>query len=249
MGKETGIGNACYVEGRDLSGETQSFTLGGQKNMQNSTTIRQPAMDRLGLRPDGSFSYETLFDPAVGHAHAYLSTLPTTDALTMVAHRETLGAPAWNMYVKQINYDPNVQADGSLLFKVDGQSSKGTFWDPGNLLTAGMRTDTAATNGLSYDLLAAKAFGLQAYLHVFAFTGTTCTIKLQGSSDNAVGDPFADITGGGFTAVTGGAPFGERITTARNLAVERYIRVITTGTFTSITFAVAVVVNDVNVLV
>lgn len=249
MSKEHGIGNALYVEGRDLSGETQTWSISGQKNMQNVTTIRQPAYDRLALLPDGAFSYETLLDPAVGKSHAYLSTLPTTDALTLLAHRESIGAPAWNMYCKQINYDPTRGNDASLLFKVDGQSSKGTFWDVGNLLTAGMRVDTAATNGVSYNLGAPKAFGLQAYLHVFAFTGTTCTVKLQGSSDNGAGDAFADIVGGGFTAVTGGAPFGERITTARNLAVEQYIRVITTGTFTSITFAVSVVVNDINVVV
>jgi hypothetical protein len=250
MSKEHGLGNALYVEGRDLSGETQTWGLSGSKSMQNATTLRQLAFDRLGLLSDGSFNYETLFDPAVGKSHTYLATLPVTPALVTVCHRETLGAPTWSMYCNQINYDPTEQQDKSLLFKVDGQGTKGTFWDPGVLVTPGMRTDVTATNGLSVDLgVAAHAFGLQAYLHVFAFVGTTCTIKLQGSSDNAVGDPFADITGGGFTAVTGGAPLSERITTARNLVLERYIRVITTGTFTSITFAVSVVVNDVNVVV
>jgi len=248
-GKDHGIGNALYVEGHDLSGETQTWTISGQKKMQNVTNIRQAAFDRLALIPDGSFNYESLFDPAVGHSHAYLSTLPTTDALTLLAHRETIGAPAWNMYCKQIDYNPSRNTDGALLFKVAGQSSKGTFWDVGNMLTNGMRVDVAATNGASFNFGAANAFGLQAYLHVFAFTGTTCTVKLQHSSDNGGTDPFADIAGGAFTAITGGAPYGERLTTARNLAVKQYLRVVTTGTITSVTFAVAAVVNTINVAV
>jgi hypothetical protein len=53
-------------------------------------------------------------------------------------------------------------------------------------LTAAPRTDTTATNGTSYDFgTGSTAFGLQAYLQVLSFTGTSCTIKLQESSDNA----------------------------------------------------------------
>src|SRR5262245_51542877 len=152
--------------------------------MQDVTNIRQLAHDRLGLLPDGAISYQSILDPDPGLSHAYLSTLPTTDSLITLCHRETLGAVHWSMYNKQINYDPTRPNDASLLFKVDGQSSKGTFWDSGLLLTAGKRTDTSATNGASVDFGQANLFGLQAYLHVFAFTGTNCTITIQSSSDN-----------------------------------------------------------------
>jgi|SRR5882762_1799562 len=245
---EHGLGNALYVAGRDLSGETQKWQIGGTKGMQDSTTLRMKAFDRLGLLPDGDFNYETLLDNTAGHAHVYLATLPVTDELTTLCHRETLGAVAFNLFTKQLNYDPTRGNDGSLLFKVDGKSSKGSFWDNGNLLTAGMRIDTTATNGASVDFTVPNVFGLQAYLHVFAFTGTNCTIALQGSTDNGGGDPFATFTGSTFTVVTA-APTSERITTARNGAVKRYLRVVTTGTFTSITFAVSVVVNTINVLI
>ncbi|WP_372352624.1 hypothetical protein [Streptomyces sp. KL116D] len=89
----------------------------------------------------------------------------------------------------------------------------------------------------------AANFGLQAYLHVFAFTGTSVTVKLQESSDNGVGDPWADVTGGAFTAAT--AIGAQRIETARGLTVKRYLRAVSTGTFTSATFAVSVNRNDV----
>ena len=36
----------------------------------------------------------------------------------------------------------------------------------------------------------------------------------------------------------------ERIATANNLTVERYLRVVTSGTFSSVSFAVVIVRND-----
>lgn len=248
MAKEHGLGNACYISGRDISGDTQTWQLGGQKPMQNTTTLRMLAFDRKGLIPDSSFGYETLLDDDPESAHAYLSTLPYTDELVSVLHRETLGAVNWNMYTKQLNYNSNRGNDGSLLFKTDASSSKGTYWDSGVNLTPGIRTDTAATDGASVDFGAANSFGLQAYLHVFEFTGTDCTIALQSSSDDGAGDAFAAFAGSTFTQVTAG-PTHERITTARDGAVERYLRVATSGTFTSIDFAVMVVVNTTEVLV
>lgn len=248
MAKEHGLGGGLYVGGHDLSGETQTWNISGSKGMQNVTTIRQLAFDRNGLIPDGAFGYETIFDPDEGKSHEYLSTLPTTDQLVTLVHRESLGSPAANMFVKQINYDPTRGNDGALLFKTDSSSSKGTFWDWGRLLTPGMRVDTAVTNGASIDTSAAHAFGLQAYLHVFELDGDDVTVTLQSSSDNGAGDAFAAFTGSAFTQVTA-APAFERITTARNGAVERYLRAVTSGTFTSVTFAVTVVVNDTLVVI
>ena len=76
-------------------------------------------------------------------------------------------------------------------------------------------------------------------------TGTNATFTIQSSSDDGAGDAFAAVTGGAFTQVTGVG--WERIQTARALAIERYLRVAVTGTFTSVTFAVIVVRNPVTV--
>lgn len=140
---------------------------------------------------------------------------------------------------KQVNYDPTRAADGSLTIQVQAQSTDyGLQW--GKQLTAGKRTDTAATNGTGVDFGAAWTNGLQAFLHVFSFTGTSVTVKLQESSDNGAGDAWADVTGGGFTAATGRT--AQRI--AKTGSGERYLRVVTTGTFSSAVFAVTVVVNS-----
>jgi hypothetical protein len=79
---------------------------------------------------------------------------------------------------------------------------------------------------------------------VFSVAGTSVTVKLQESSDNGT-DPWADVTGGGFAAATPAAsPQCQRIETANDLTVERYLRVVTTGTFTSAIFAVCIVKNE-----
>lgn len=103
-------------------------------------------------------------------------------------------------------------------------------------------------NGTAY-LSNQTLFGAQAYLHVIGFTGTDATVKLQHSSDNGGTDAYADITGGGFTAVTTG-PQAQRIQTTRALPIKRYLRVVTTTSagFTSLEFLVAVVRNETEVL-
>src|SRR3546814_6741489 len=103
------------------------------------------------------------------------------------------------MVGKQIDYAPNRGDEGSRLFTV-GIQANGFGLDWCRQLTAGKRTDTAATNGASIDTLASAAFGFQAYLQVFSFTGTSVTVTLEDSADNV---SFAAITSGAFTAATG----------------------------------------------
>lgn len=79
-----------------------------------------------------------------------------------------------------------------------------------------------------------SAFGAQAYLQVTGFTGTSVTVAVQDSADNST---FTAVTGLTFTAVTA-APAWQRLATAGNATLRRYVRVATTGTFSSATFAV-----------
>lgn len=80
-------------------------------------------------------------------------------------------------------------------------------------------------------------FGAQAYLQVTKFTGTSVTVTVQHSPDNATWSTLA-----AFTAVTA-APAFQRV--AATGTVGRYLRVITTGTFTAASFGCAVNVNPV----
>jgi hypothetical protein len=247
VSKESGLGNALYVGGFDLSGETKTWDVSGGPAMIDQTTIRLSAMARIGGLLSGKVSYTTVFDPLAA-THLHLSTLPRASEVLMLAWRETLGAPVACCQTKQIGYDPTRAESGDVTFKVEAESdTTGVDWAV--LATPGLRTDVAATNGASIDhgSVPAGSWGLQAYLNLTAFTGTNITIKLQGSSDDGAGDAFADIAGGSFGAFT--AVGSAKLATSRTLAVERYLRVATTGTFTSATFAVGVSINDTAVTV
>lgn len=242
MAKESGLGAQFYMDEYDLSNDTNA--LGGISkaiNLIEMTGIDKSAIERKAGQLTGNMQITTYMNPT--NAHAAYSPLPRADRQLSYFHRPTLGAPVASMIAKQTGYDPSRGANGEFTAAVNADSN--AWWlDWGYALTAGKRTDTAATNGTGVDFQiqgAPASFGLQAYLHVFAFTGTSATIKLQGSSDNGAGDAFADITGGGFTLVTGVTK--ERIQTARDQAIERYIRVVTTGTFSSLVFAVQATVN------
>ncbi|MFI9154488.1 hypothetical protein [Streptomyces sp. NPDC053367] len=256
MTKRSGLAQNFYLGGYNLSGDTGAGNDigGGLAGTQDVTGIDKSAFERIGLLRDGRLSWTAFFNPEKAtdipgttedRAHTVLSSLPTTDRHMMWATGTSIGSPAACMVAKQIDYNPTRAADGSLTISVSAQANAyGLEW--GDLLTAGVRTDTTATNGSSLDLgTGSTAFGLQAYLHVFAFTGTSVTVKLQESSDNGGADAWADVTGGAFTAATGIT--AQRIQTGRTQTVERYLRVVTTGTFTNAKFAVAVIRNDVRV--
>lgn len=243
MAKQSGLGDNLYVAGRDLSGDIGSIGgISGGPAALEVTGIDKSAYERLGGVRDGSLEYTAFFNDAVGQAHPTLAALPTADQIVSYLRGTTLGNAAASMVGKQIGYDGARNENGSLTFKVQALANGfGVEW--GRMLTAGKRTDGGAANGTGVDAGASSAFGLQAYLHVFAFTGTSVTIKLQESSDNAVGDPYADVVGGAFSLVNT-APVSERIATAGNLTVERWLRVVTTGTFSNLVFAVLVARND-----
>ena len=238
MAKQTGLGDNFFIAGYNLSGDVGSVdAISSPMGVLEATAINKSAVERLpGLR-DGMVEFSTYFNPTALQEHAALKTLPRTDTVVTYARGTTIGNPSAAMVGKQIDYAPSRGDDGSLVFKVSAQAN-GFGLDWGRQVTAGVRSDTTATNGAALDLgTGTLSFGLQAYLQVFSFTGTSVTIKLQGSSDNGA-DAYADITGGAFTTVT--ARTSERIQTSRTLAVERFIRVVTTGTFSQCSFAVMV---------
>lgn len=252
MAKRGGLGQRLFVHGSDISTGVQDFSdTGAGWTPLPSTDITQLAVAReIGGQRDGRMGMNNFFDPAAGAAHDVLSALPTTDViLTWVCDVSVLGAPAFSLIGKQVDYNPTRAQDGSFLFATNALGNGyGGEW--GETLTLGKRTDTGATSGSGVDFDAATDFGLTAYLHVVSFTGTDATVKLQQSSDNGVGDAWADVVGGGFTQITGGAPKALRLQTARDLAVERYLRAVTvtTGGFSDLQFVVSVTKPDHEVL-
>lgn len=234
MTKESGLGDNFYIGGYNISGDVGSIkNLACPMAVLPVTGIDKLAYERIGGRHDGAMSFVTWFNPAAAPAaHGVLKGLPTADVVCTYNHGSTLGNVAAAMVGKQLNYDPSRGEDGSLTFGVDVVAN-GYGLDWGQQLTAGIRTDTAATNGSSIDTVSSQTFGLQAYLQVFSVTGTSVTVSIEDSANNIA---FATVSGATFAAVNGAAVSGQRI--AVTGTVRQYLRVVTTGTFSNAQFAV-----------
>lgn len=243
MAKQSGLGANYYLDQFDLSNDSNAFgNIKKSLSPIEMTGIDKAAVERIAGDLDSEMKWVSFFNPT--NAHAGLSTLPRTDRQTSYFHRATLGAPVASQLGKQVGYDGKRDADGKLMFDIDAPGNA-TWLDWGWALTAGKRTDGTATNGTGVDLnslgfgfTTSASFGAQMYLHVFGFTGTSVTIKVQDSADNI---SFADLTGGTFTVVS--AVGKERIATGPTQTVRRYLRVATSGTFSNVVFAVQATVN------
>jgi len=245
MGKEGGLGDLCFVDGTDLSGDVGSVGgISGGNTPLLVTGISQLAAARIGGQRDGKMDFNSWFNAAAGQEHPTLSTLPTADRIVSYWHGSALGNPCASMVAKQVNYDMTRGSDGALSLAVSAVANGfGLEW--GTQVTAGKRSDSTATSpatGVDFTTVS-TSFGWQAYLHVFSFTGTSVTVTLQDSADNSA---FAGFTGSAFVAAT--AVGAQRLAGTSAATVRRYIRVITTGTFSQATFAVEFVRNDVSVV-
>ena len=245
MAKTSGLGDALHIAGFDASGDIQQLQqIGGGPALLDVTGINKSAYERIGGLRDGRMEITTYFNhiAVTGGTHEKLAALPRTDVILTYCRGTVLGNPAASLVGKQVNYDPTRGTDGMLTFSVSAQSNAyGIEW--GQQLTAGIRTDTAATNGTGVDTAASASFGGQAYLQVFSFTGTDATVKIQDSADNVT---FADVAGLAFTQTTT-APGAQRIAISNTSTIRRYVRAttVTTGGFTSLAFAVNLVKNQV----
>lgn len=249
MAKTTGLGNQFAVGGYDLGGDVQTLSRvgGGPSSPLDGTDITKSAKARIcsalaadgvaaGLY-DGAMEASVFFNPAANASHSQFAALPTASTLFTFAQNAAAGAACANLVAKQVDYAGARGADGSFMFAVSAQESDGIPLEWGVNLGAWGQSQGGAGNVASVDLGSASpgAYGAVFHLHVFSFTGTSVTFKVQESSDNAVGDAFADVVGGGFSAVSA-AHAWQRIETGA-INVERYLRVVSTGTFSAVTFA------------
>jgi hypothetical protein len=246
MGKTTGLGDNLYVGGYNLSGDIGSLSkISGPQKTIEITGIDKLAYERAGGQRDGFISFNAYFNASVGQAHPVLSALPTADVVASYFRGTAIGNATASVVGKQINYNGKRTNDGALILDVDVEANSfGLEW--GEQLTAGRRTDSSATNGTSWDYLAPTSFGWQAYLHVFAFTGTDVTVTIEDSANNIA---FAGFTGSAFTQITT-APTTQRLVGAANATVRQYVRAVTSTSagFSSLTFAVMFVKNSVSVV-
>jgi hypothetical protein len=241
IAKQSGLGDAFFVGGYDLSNDTASLDeIGGGPALIDVTGIDKSAYERIGGLRDGRIEWTSHFNDATDKQHLALRGLPTTDRHIMYFRGTTLGNPVAALVGKQLNYDWTRADDGKITAKIRAEANGyGLEW--GQSLTAGKRTDSTGTNGTSIDTTASASFGAQAYLQVFSLTGTNVIVTIEDSADNV---SFAAVTGLTFTSVTA-APASERLATSNTATIRRYIRATTSGTFSSATFAVMINKNEI----
>lgn len=237
MTKRSGLGMGAVYGGFDLANDIGSLTINGGPALMERTGIDKSGIERIGGLLDGAIDFGAFFNDATARAHPVFSAITAADRQMVVFLASTIGASAACMVGKQLDYAGTRGADGALDFAVPHPANGyGLEWC--ELLTAGIRTDTTATNGTSLDGTVAAApstTGWAAYLQVLDLTGTNVIVTLEDSANNT---DFATFTGSAFTSVTTDRGV-QRLAGAAGSSVRRYVRAVTSGTFTSAPFIVA----------
>lgn len=170
-----------------------------------------------GLRTDTTATNGTGLDQGAGFStpSVPLSGTPVTNTSPLPATVVVSGGTGTNVAINGVN--------------------QGTF-DGTYTIVSGATITLTYSVAPTWTWTLQSAFGAQAYLQVTAFSGTSVTAAVQDSAD---GTSYSAVTGLTFTAATA-APYTQRLATAGNATIRRYLRVSTTGTFASATFAVVV---------
>ena len=211
-----------YFNSFSFSKETNaiSTTMFGDDNESYISGIDTASLDLTGLFDGGTDANDEELTNAFG--------VTTATPLSIFQNGTTAGQPCVLLDSKIQNYT----IDSSVSEAV-GISSNFTGNDFGRGLSLYALTNTSATaNTTAVDFGSSTTFGGQAFLHCTAHSSANIAVKLQSSADNA---SFADVTAGGFTAITGTT--SERI--APTGTINRYVRLVITVTSGSATFQVS----------
>ena len=230
MAKTSGLNVRCYVAGYDISGDANSLDgVGYTQNLMETTAINSEATSRITGLVDGVLGVNVFFEASSEHA-ALLSSnkLPTGDRNVLVPMGSAVGDAGIGLVSKQANYDVSQGGPSAPITAKASFNANGYAPEFGVMLTAHDDTHSSASNGTSVDNSASSASGGAGYLQAFSLSSGTPVVKIQHSSDNS---SFSDLIT--FTAST--AISSEYLTVSGT--VNRYIRVISTGTFSNLNFA------------
>ena len=232
MAKQTGLGDAFYIDGHDLSGDVTSVdTIATRKAVLDTPVLNQSGMVRLAGMGDGEISFTSWFDDGTNLLHDAVSGLPTTDVTAMYCRGTAADSPTAMLVAKQINYDYTRGTDKSLSAVVQCLGNgNGIEW---GVLFAAEATQSSAGSTSSKDDGASTSNGLAAVLQITDINSGTPTFKIQDSPNDS---DWTDLVS--FSAVANGnEPSAERVSVTGT--VNRYLRITSTGTFSNAKFIVA----------
>lgn len=228
-------GNAAtlLVGAFNLSTYFRRVTVNREKALLETSVYGDTARKFIeGLRR-GGLTMSGLYEPTDDTQDEQLNAAFTASAITVITfgpQASTIGNIAYVCRAWAPSYGIDAPLEDVIAVDADVEGdSDGVL--RGHWLH-NLSAKTAATSGAGVDNTAGSTLGGRANLHVTAFTGTSATIKVQDSTDDV---SYADVTGGGFTAVSGATSESISMTGT----VRRYARYDLSGVFTSVTFAVA----------
>lgn len=229
-----GHGKACdvYVNGRDLGPYFKSASPSLAAQAVESTTFGKNSKTYIAGLKEHKLSLAGFFDGTTSAVDDILQTAlgVNSDQLVVVypVGDTAIGDIGYAMRAKETGYGVTAPVEGL----VDVSAEFVGCDDIDRVISLHvMGAETTATSGSSVDNSSGTTDGGAAHLHVTAFSGTSITVKVEHSTDNAA---WSDLIT--FTAATA-AGTSERGTSSGT--VNRYVRATWTGTFSSATFHLA----------
>lgn len=235
--KQTGIGDRLLVAGYDISGDVGAVSrIGSSSEVLDVTAISAAARERVYGIADGEISFSAFWNAAPAGEHQVLRAKGAGRIVTYL--RGTgLGAPAACMDAAQVSYDLTREAGGALTASIQCLARERAI-DWGVQLTPGGRTDASAASGAGVDNGQSTATGWAAYLHVLALGSGAPTVVIEQSDDGGGSDPWAALPGATFTGLAAGNAYLLR-SASLTAPVKRWLRVVSSGTFSGLTYVVA----------
>lgn len=233
MSKVSSNSTKIWLDGWDLTGYLNAAELDIKQMVPSVQCFGDVGPKRIVDTYDSSQKLGGFFDAAANaidpDVFAMLSTIPD-HALTLSFGAALEGSIAYTVAVQLTDEKIAVKVGQAILLDF-GTVESATLSRAVVFRSAAL---SAAGNGAGQDQGVSNAGQLYAvHFHLFAFTGTSVTLKLQDSANNST---FADITG---LADSGALTTPGAVRVSTTLATRRYKRVVASGTFSAALIGVA----------
>jgi hypothetical protein len=217
----------------NLSGFLSDSSVAAEQDLEDTTTYGDTGHEFTPTLKNGTINFSGIWRGDTGEPDPILSaamgSLPGEPVSWFPAGFATIGNRAWLAKTRAQSFQPGGSVAGVVLFAYAAQCDGGL--DSGIVLHP-FAAETGTSDGTAVDHGAATANGGIANLHASAFTGTSMTSKIQHSVNGSV---WVDLVT--FTAVS--AATSQHVEVAPGTTVNRHLREVRSGTFSSCIFCVA----------
>jgi len=232
MAKVNGLNVRFYVEGYDLSGDANALSAMGYTNeLLDVTALDSSARKRIIGIVDSEISVDAWFDNAASRQHAVWTSnsgkLPTADQNVLIPMGSAVADEFVGLVAKEGAYS-TTRSPGSAISANATFTANGSATEFGEMLTAHDDTHSSASSGTVVDSGASSSNGGSGYLQVLSLDSGSVTVNLQESTSS--GGSYSNFMTFS-TVAAAAAPSAERLTNEGT--VQRYIKVVTTGTFSN----------------